>query len=323
MAKKRVAFGLLMSLTLCLGCDKAERAAPQKPTAGSPSQDARKGVFEAHRAALAAEEGAKRADKEARGAEQAADRAGAPAAPLARKIIYTANLQLIVEDFEKADRELADLIKRHKSLLAQSEITGSAGSPRHGQYRIRVPLDQLDEFLRDALGIGVPQKNSLDSEDLTDKYYDLEAKIKNDKAEEATLRTLLEKVSEKKEEFIALRRELRQIRGEIDVEEGQLRRLANLSSLATVNIQLQEVKDYVPPQAPTFGNSLAGTFSSSWGALVSFGKGVLLVLVALVPWLPLILIVTVPAWLFVRRWRVQSAAAVPVAEEVRAEAPSA
>jgi hypothetical protein len=309
MAKKPIAFGLMMGLVLCLGCGKVERGSPQAPATDHVSQlGARQDV--------AAGGEAKRAlHKEEAALEPPAGQKGAAPEPLSRKIIYTANLRLIVDDFGKADQELADLLAEHDCILGQSEITGSAGSPRQGHYRVRVPLKHLNAFLREAVKLGVPQQNSLDSEDVTDKYYDLEAKIKNDKAEEATLRTLLEKVSEKKDEFIALRRELRQIRGEIDVEEGQLRRLANLTSLATVNIQLQEIKDYVPPQSPTFGNSLASTFSGSWEALLSFGKGVVLVVAALVPWLPLILAVTVPAWLLVRRWRGQAFSTPLVATE--------
>jgi hypothetical protein len=149
----------------------------------------------------------------------------------------------------------------------------------------------------------VPEVNKTDSQDVTDQFYDLEARIKNRKSEEESLRKLLEQTTGKMEDILAVRRELNQVRGDIDQKEGQLRRLANLSSLTTVNVTLQEIKDYVPPQAPTFGSTIAGTFSSSVEVLQSVGKGLVLFIVALAPWLPIILLAALPAWILLRRRR--------------------
>ncbi len=57
----------------------------------------------------------------------------------------------------------------------------------------------------------------------------------------------------------------------------------------------------VPPQTPTFANTIVSTFSSSLDALIGFGKGLVLIGVALAPWLPVIAAVVVPAWLVIRR----------------------
>ena len=72
--------------------------------------------------------------------------------------------------------------------------------------------------------------------------------------------------------------------------QGRLRALANLTSLATVTITASEIKGYVPPQAPTFGTRIARTFAASLDSLREFGEGVAIACVAVVPWLPLILI---------------------------------
>src|SRR5262245_51592556 len=44
-----------------------------------------------------------------------------------RKIIYTATINMIVEDFAKADRDLIELVKVHKGYVINSEVTGSPG----------------------------------------------------------------------------------------------------------------------------------------------------------------------------------------------------
>ncbi len=234
-----------------------------------------------------------------------------PDLPLPRKIIYTAEVRLIVEDLQKGAQELKHLIKELKGYVAQSELSGSAGSPRQGHWKIRVPVEGFEAFLDEVVKLGVPQKNKTDSEDVTDKYYDLEARIKNKKAAEEGLRKLLEKTSGNVKDNLEVQREVEKLREDIDVNEGQLRRLANLTTLSTVDVTMQEIKDYVPPQTPSFGSDIASTFSGSIDWLAALGKGLVLVVVALIPWLPVLAVIGVPVWMLVRR-RVRHPSGQPV-----------
>jgi hypothetical protein len=224
----------------------------------------------------------------------------------ARKIIYTATLGVIVDDFDKAEQQLSELMKKYDVLLAFSEITGDIGTRRTGRWRLRVPPAQLDELRHDLVKLGVPQKNSIDSEDVTDQYHDLEASIANNKSEETALRQLLEKSAGKMEDIVAVRRELSRVRETIDQQEGRLRRLKNLTGLATLNLTLQEIKNYVPPETPSFGSSVRSTFHASLNALVDFGKGTVIAAVGVGPWLPLVLIVIFPIWRLIRRRRAEA-----------------
>ncbi len=238
--------------------------------------------------------------KQARGGEN--DKAAPEKRQFAeRKIIYTAHLSVIVDDLTTAEEALLGFVKRHDGLVASSAITGTAGTPRSGRWRVRIPPGRLQEFVRAVVGLGVPENNTLDSEDVTDQYYDLDASIKNYRAEEDALRKLMEKAGDKMENVVAVRRELAALREKIDRLEGQLRRLVNLTALTTVHITFREVKDYVPPEAPTFDNRISRTWANSVQALVEFGKGSVLFAVALGPWLPLLLVAVVPLWLLLRR----------------------
>jgi hypothetical protein len=245
----------------------------------------------------------------------------APVQPIPRRIIYTAEVRLVVDDLPKAEEQLKELIKQNGGFVAQSELSGSAGSRRSGRWRIRVPVDGFDAFMTEIVKLGFPEVNKTDSQDVTDQFYDLEARIKNRKSEEESLRKLLEETHGKMEDILAVRRELNQVRSDIDQKEGQLRRLANLSSLTTVNVTLREEKDYVPPQSPTFGSNIAGTFTGSVDALQSLGKGLVLFVVAVAPWLPLLLLIAVFAWLLLRRRRPLLAQTVPAASTPPAAAP--
>lgn len=282
---------LALSLLVGAGCggDSAKDFKKEKP---------------AEKAAALSEtrqEEAAAAEKKEKAAARAAE---APREAIKRKIIYTAELSVVVEDLNRAEDALLALVDKNQGIVARSSITGRTGERRQGQWRLRVPVERMRAFLRGVLQLGVPEVNTTDSEDVTGRFYDLEATIKNYRAEEEALRKLLEKFAEKKDEWATLRRELRDLRGEIEKLQGEHKRLADLTALTTVNVTLREEKNYVPPQAappPTFGGTLGQTFNGSLGALVSFGKGLIVIAVAVAPWLPLAAVILAPVWLALRR----------------------
>lgn len=222
------------------------------------------------------------------GGGAAAEKGAAAAVP--RKIIYNADLWIVVKELAAAEERLRQLVKDQGGFVAAAESSGATGARRTAMWRVRLPADRLDDFVAAVADLGVPERSKRDSQDVTEEYYDLEDRIKNKKAEQETLRGYLadKKATSKLEEILAVERELSRVRGELDGMEGKLRRLKDLTALATVTVHLQEIKDYVPPQAPTFRSRAGATLAGSFEMLVRFGEGVALFAVALVPWLPLL-----------------------------------
>jgi hypothetical protein len=224
---------------------------------------------------------------------------------LPRKIKYNSDVKLAVVDFDESRQRLHQLIRANAAYIAQSEVTGSSGAPRSGHWNLRVPVERFDAFMEALLKLGVPEKDTTDSQDMTEQYYDLDARVKNKKAEESRIRTYLEekKLTSTLDEIFHIERELSRVRGEIEQLEGRLHLLANLTDLATVSISMQEIKDYVAPQTPTFASTLGDTFRTSLGLLSGLGKIMLLIAAALVPWIPVLALLSGAAWFMIRRWR--------------------
>ena len=63
-----------------------------------------------------------------------------------RKIRYTANLQVVVADLDKAWEKLKTAMKETKAVAAQEEINTSPRKPSAGTWKVRVPVAQLDRF---------------------------------------------------------------------------------------------------------------------------------------------------------------------------------
>ena len=220
-----------------------------------------------------------------------------------RKIIYNARIDLVVEDFAKAQDDLARLVDQYKGSIAQSDTRGASGSPRSGDWTLRVPAAALREFVADLSKLGAARESKIDSDDITDRYYDLKAHIQNDQAEEEALRKLMTEKSDggKLEDLLAVRRELRELRGTIDSQQGQMQRWDKEVALATVVVEMRDRKDYVPAASPSFGTSIGRTWQDSLDALLGFGKGAVLLIVAAAPWLAVLAAPALAAWWWARK----------------------
>ncbi|MCH8830213.1 MAG: DUF4349 domain-containing protein [Planctomycetes bacterium] len=232
----------------------------------------------------------------------------APAKKIERKIIYTATINVIVDDLDAAQKKLTELIQTHQGYVASSDVSGEAGSKRTGTWTIRIPVDQSETFRKALLKFGYPQQNSLSSDDVTRQYYSLESRMQNTEATEKRLRKHLETSKETKD-TLAIEKELDRVRGSIELMKGQLQLWQSLSTLATVNLTLIERKNYQPQQEPTFGNRISQTFAGSWRALTAFGRGLVLFVVAIGPWLAVFAVILVPIWWWIHRIRKRDALA--------------
>ena len=149
--------------------------------------------------------------------------------------------------------------------------------------------------------LGEVRQNHVGSQDVTEEYFDVEARIRNKQEEEKRLLKHLSDSTGKLEDILAVERELSRVRGEVEQMQGRLRFLANRTELSTITIEATEWKDYKPPVAATFQTQLGRTFFNSVDNLSAFGKAILMVSVALIPWLPLILL-----GVFIIRWLIRA-----------------
>lgn len=236
--------------------------------------------------------------------------------PTQRKIIYDATLALVVVDFDKTDSGVRRLVGSHSGYLSDASIDRIQGTVRTGRWVIRVPVDQFEMLLAELEKLGMPETRRQTARDVTAEYVDLEARVTNKRRLEERVLKLLEKRDGKIEEVIKVEHELGRVREEIERMQGQLRLLANRTSLATVTITAREEKDYVPPQAPTFSNRIAENWGGSLDVMLQTAQALVLVVVVLAPWLVPPLLVAGLIW---HRWRRRRAARLAAAKPTPVE----
>jgi hypothetical protein len=243
------------------------------------------------------------AAKEARA--EAKQDAPPTAETIRRKIVYRATVELVVEDFSPVEAEVKALVERFEAYLAESNVSGTPGNPRSGRWKIRVPADRYDDFLRATAELGEVHRVGTDSQDVTEEFYDVEARLRNKKLEETRLLKLLDNATGKLEEVLAVEREISRVRGEIEQLEGRMRVLDNLTTLATVELRIDEIKNYLPEEGATYATRVRRALRGSTAALATTAEQLSIAAVAISPWAGVLVVLLLPAavWIRARRRR--------------------
>ncbi len=238
-------------------------------------------------------------------ADKATAGAGVPSVEnLQRKIIYTAQIDLIVEDLDPFPEQVAQLAKKFGGYIAKSEIRGTKGSRRSGHWRLRVPVENYEQCLAAARTLGEVVSVRSDSTDVSEEYYDIETRLRNKRRQEDRLLKLLDEATGKLQDVLNVERELARVREEIERMEGRLRVLNDLTTLTTIELRVQEVRDYVPAEAPTYLTRVRRAFRGSIDSLAATAQTVSIAIVVLAPWIPIVAVMlAVAVWVvkFCRR----------------------
>ncbi len=212
------------------------------------------------------------------------------AVPAQRKLIQTAAIHVEVESYEATRRVLDKQLKDLGGYVANARVEHSDGSVSYAELTLRVPADKLVELVSDAAGFGKVLTEQIDSQDVTDSHADLSARLRNAKRLETRLLELLATKTDGVKHLLEVEGELGRVRQEIERYQGQLERLDDQVSLSTVTLKVSTRRVYTAGAEPSLGERMSDTLGSSWAALVTAGRVVLLFAVAILPWLvPLLL----------------------------------
>lgn len=237
-----------------------------------------------------------------------------------RQTIASANISLVVANTETALAGIekitfdlggyvadVDLFKVMYINLSQGVSNGPESL--RGAMTLRVPSDSLDEALdrMQALATGVSDLK-LNRQDVTDRYSDLDARLRNLRATETELLALLTEVrarpNAKVEDILAVHRSLTQIREEIETLQGRKNLLDNRIEFSTVRVELIPDSVYRPIVEVPW--SASEPVRNALRALVATLQGLLTALIwALLYLAPLLLVFLIPLaaliWM-VRLW---------------------
>lgn len=210
---------------------------------------------------------------------------GGPQAAAQRKIIRTAELRLFVDDLTSASAKISQVAVQMQGYVANSSLSGASGRSRQGTWKVRIPVQAYDQFLSVVQQFGEVQSLSTDSQDVTAEFFDLEARLHNKQQEEVRLLKHLDQSSGKLDEILNVERELSRVREEIERLQGRRNLLQDITAMTTVTVHLIETSTFAPVVARTFMGRISQSFFGSLNLLRSAAIELLVLVVALSPWL--------------------------------------
>lgn len=166
------------------------------------------------------------------------ENASTPALPFDKKIIKNGSLSLIVKNTEESIFKINDIAKSFEGFLENSNVYEVSEGVKSGNITVRVPSRNFMNAMEALKKVAVKVSNeSISSNDVTAQYVDLEAEVKNYKAEETQYREIMSRAV-KIEDVLNVSAKLAEVRGKIDRTQAQINYLSRQVEMSTISLSL-------------------------------------------------------------------------------------
>lgn len=201
--------------------------------------------------------------------QNAGEISGQPAADTGRKLIRTGRYSLETMEYNQTIQQIEELVNRVGGYIQDSNSQGEGAistgyNPRRSSYTVRIPVERFSEVGTALQSIATVVSSSQNAEEVTDYYYDTEARLKTLRVQEERLLALMSQATEL-EAIITLESTLSGVRYQIESNEGTLRRLDSQIAFSTISIDIREVFEptKIEPVPVTLGQRISARFRNT------------------------------------------------------------
>ena len=155
-----------------------------------------------------------------------------------RIIVRTVDMGIVVSDVAETVDAIGDVAEEMGGWL----VSSSRAEEHRGFVSIRVPAERLEEAIMQLRGMAQEVKSEItSSRDVTDEYYDIQARLTNLEATEGALIKLLDR-AEKVEDALSIQQSLSGVQEDIERMQGRIKLLEQTSAFSLINVSLELVK---------------------------------------------------------------------------------
>ena len=215
-----------------------------------------------------------------------------PAIPndVERKIIQNVDLRMQVDDVQSVMDKIIALTGQKGGYIVNSSIYKEEENHFRASLTVKIPREKLNEAVHSINELGEVVNHDTYTEDVTEEYYDSQARLTVLEAKETRLIALLDKAASITD-IVSIENELAKVRSDIEVLKGRLQYLTNATSFSTININLtQAVPGQIKAPQGTTGKAWQGLINSI-NSLIDFGSNLIVFLVTLLPWLAVLAVI--------------------------------
>jgi hypothetical protein len=209
--------------------------------------------------------------------------------------VSNANISVEVDNFDAAYGKIEYIIsnvgyvQESKINKTKHYVDNKEVLVTSGVIIIRVDSDKFSSVLKDIKGLGLLTDENIKTDDVTEKFFDIDSRLRLIRYEESRLEEYLKKIQDPDTIFKTEKR-LTEIRHEIEQLTGTLNKLSNLVKLSTITINMNEKApdSKIEPVEPTYVSKLKDNFLDSLSGVIEFLGNLLIIVVAALPVLVLL-----------------------------------
>lgn len=195
-----------------------------------------------------------------------------------RKVIYTINTALYTDN-------LNETVKSIRSSLNNDEWFDVENISNNSAYlEVRIKSTRVDTFINGLESLGKISNFNRTGEDISLKYEDNMNMIAALENELARLNVLYENASV--DEMIRINKRISEITTEINGLKGLLKNYDSLVDYSVIKISIKSKEQIYET---SFGGKIKNTFKGAWNAVVNVLKALVLVIIAIIPFLVIII----------------------------------
>ncbi|MBO4532982.1 MAG: DUF4349 domain-containing protein [Treponema sp.] len=150
-----------------------------------------------------------------------------------RKLIRTGNVTLEVQTVSDAEEKISSWAKSLGGYITNANTWEYGAS-----FTVRVPSERFDDAMAEAGDFGRVTNRSVNSQDVSDNYYDLQARLQTKYILRDKLQSYLSQAKDIKD-LLEIERQLNSVLEEIDSTESRFKRLAGQVDYSTIYISMQ------------------------------------------------------------------------------------
>ena len=208
-----------------------------------------------------------------------------------RMVIYNAYISLETYDIDGTFEKIRNLAEKYGGYVAGSSRS-TQGMQERAQVNLRIPKDEFQSAIKEIETYGELIDERTSSEDITERYIDLKARLDNLQKQEKRLKEILA-IAKNVEEILQVERELTRIRGEIESLQGQINYLERNVEMSSIVVNLIEPPPPFTPPGVDWGLTFETALMGFFGVI----RGLIILVVTLLP----LVIIGVPIYYLYRR----------------------